>query len=306
MDNKQNLAAIINSFSGQNNTLVLQVAYIDIAGGINQGLLLSQIVYWSDRTKSSDGFFYKTADEWYEEIRLKRSALQTAVTKLEEKNLIVTRLRKVNGAPVKHYKANLKEIEKSIINHFETTDNNGMHEINKWKCTKPTNRNARNQQMEMYETYKSTYTENTNRDYYRDHQQQGGGVELNKDIQELLSVWQELGFGMVTERVTSFLLEQLNDHSKELIKFVIEYAHDNDAKRMNYVKAVLNNAKEKNVKTVEDFKAENKRFKSRKGKEDDYYHSDEAKRALKQSKDKVKRDMQDVKTKVDPDEYLPF
>lgn len=83
------------------------------------------------------------------------------------------------------------------------------------------------------------------------------GVDYNnQDFSIIVNEWQKLGFGMITERSTEQIIDWLKDHDKDLIMHVIQYAHDNGAINQRYVQAVLKNAKDKNVKTVADFEAE--------------------------------------------------
>jgi hypothetical protein len=53
-------------------------AFAELLGSVNAGLMLSQAYYWSERTTSVDGFFYKTADQWQQETRLSRREQEVA------------------------------------------------------------------------------------------------------------------------------------------------------------------------------------------------------------------------------------
>jgi hypothetical protein len=44
--------------------------FVKITGSVSAALMLSQAVYWSNRTNDPDGWFYKTAEEWEEETGL--------------------------------------------------------------------------------------------------------------------------------------------------------------------------------------------------------------------------------------------
>lgn len=46
--------------------------FVDVCGSVTAALLLSQILYWSKRTKDPDGWFWKTQDDWKEETGLSR------------------------------------------------------------------------------------------------------------------------------------------------------------------------------------------------------------------------------------------
>src|SRR5262245_21579 len=62
--------------------VAFRVVYAKVAGGTVAGLLLSQIVYWSQRTTDPDGWFYKSQEEWCDELSLSRRLLETARRKL--------------------------------------------------------------------------------------------------------------------------------------------------------------------------------------------------------------------------------
>lgn len=53
-------------------------AFAKLAGSVNAGVMLSQGYYWSKRTKSPAGWFYKTQDEWEAETCLSRREQETA------------------------------------------------------------------------------------------------------------------------------------------------------------------------------------------------------------------------------------
>ena len=65
---QQQVYALIAQFSGQANILTIPRLFIDWTGDHLTALLLSQIIYWSSRTNDPDGWFYKSAKEWEEEL----------------------------------------------------------------------------------------------------------------------------------------------------------------------------------------------------------------------------------------------
>jgi len=88
------------------------VTFARIAGSVNAGLMLSQAMYWTTRTKDS-GWFYKSAKEWQEEIGLSRAALDGARELLRTRKLIDEEVR---GFPAKvHYRVNLAQVQKALI-----------------------------------------------------------------------------------------------------------------------------------------------------------------------------------------------
>ena len=62
--------------------IAFQRAFVDLGIGITGALLLSQAVYWANRTDDEDGWFYKTQDEWQSETGLTRTEQETARRRL--------------------------------------------------------------------------------------------------------------------------------------------------------------------------------------------------------------------------------
>lgn len=57
-------------------------AFAQLTGSITAGLMLSQAVYWQQRCKSDDGWWWKTRDQWTEETFMCRSEQQIARKRL--------------------------------------------------------------------------------------------------------------------------------------------------------------------------------------------------------------------------------
>jgi hypothetical protein len=81
-------------------------ALFKITGSVHAALMLGQAFYWMDRTPDPDGWFYKTREQWFEEICLTRDEQESARRALratgfwEEKRM---------GNPSRmHYRINLE------------------------------------------------------------------------------------------------------------------------------------------------------------------------------------------------------
>lgn len=57
-------------------------SFVTLTGHINAALMLSQAVYWSRRTNSGDGSFYKSRDEWADETGLTHEQQESARKRL--------------------------------------------------------------------------------------------------------------------------------------------------------------------------------------------------------------------------------
>lgn len=103
-------------------TLVLcPTAFVRLLNGDHKGaILLAQILYWSDRTKDPQGWFYKSYAEWHAETGLSEAQVRRIVSgdkrvadpRLTLRDLgVETLLRKVKrtGAPTLHYRVNQEQ-----------------------------------------------------------------------------------------------------------------------------------------------------------------------------------------------------
>lgn len=109
---------LLANFSGQENTLIIPRTYIDITGNIEDALLLSQIVYWTDRTKMDDGWFAKSYAEWQDEIALSKYQVMAATKRLAVAG-VETMVRKFNGAPTVHYRLRKSDFALWIVKKLD-------------------------------------------------------------------------------------------------------------------------------------------------------------------------------------------
>lgn len=103
-------------------------AYIDIAGSLTAGALLSQILYWFTPDKNGkrkviifkDGNWWmaKGRTEWWNEIRITEREYDNAIKQLVNKNLVHKKLYKWDSNPTVHIRPNYEVIHE---------------EVNKWK-----------------------------------------------------------------------------------------------------------------------------------------------------------------------------
>lgn len=99
-------ASVIGSLSGKDRTIAIPLTYIDLTDGDHTAaLFLSQVLYWTQYTKNEDGWFYKTTEEWYKELRLTYRQI-SRVSKLLKPIGLETKLKKHDGTPKTFYRIN--------------------------------------------------------------------------------------------------------------------------------------------------------------------------------------------------------
>ena len=113
--------------------------YVALGCGINGALMLSQMVYWSKRTKDRNGYFYKTQEEWEEETGLGRREQETARKKLRELTFVSEHKR---GVPCKvHFKVEFDNLYSALIKYAQNSQSS-MAESAKLECANPPNKNV--------------------------------------------------------------------------------------------------------------------------------------------------------------------
>jgi hypothetical protein len=113
MSNTQRIKNVLARMSGQSRQLTIPRLYIDLTGDLNAALLLSQCVFWSDKSKRRDGWFYKSHGEWLDEICLSPYQVRRATKKIAP--WVDVKLKKANGAPTRHYRVRMEALEAAII-----------------------------------------------------------------------------------------------------------------------------------------------------------------------------------------------
>lgn len=145
--------AMIKQFTGQSNTLVIPRVFIDFTGDHLAALLLSQILYWSDRTTDPDGWFYKTAEEWHAELGMSTYQVKRAAAALATLG-ISTKLRKVLGAPRMHYRVDMPQFTDLFLKFLENQETGKSTSLKIKKVENGFSRNSKN--MDYEETSKSS------------------------------------------------------------------------------------------------------------------------------------------------------
>jgi len=128
---------LIKEISGQQSMLVLPRLLIDITLDIRSALLLSQLIYWSDRTGDRNGWIYKSHKDWQTELGLNRYFLDKARDRLIQLGLIEAKIKKANGSPTMHFRVKADALGKTLNSLSQAT------EPGKTKCQSPANGNAR-------------------------------------------------------------------------------------------------------------------------------------------------------------------
>lgn len=115
---QQSVFELIRNIVGQANTLVIPKEFIKFTGDINSALLLSQLIYWSDKSEMKDNLIAKTYKSLEDELTLTKKQCIKAINNLKRLGLIKTSVRKFSGNPTMHYQVCIDVFENKFVKHL--------------------------------------------------------------------------------------------------------------------------------------------------------------------------------------------
>lgn len=113
------------SHTGNGTGVWVSTEYLKLTRSAGAALLLAQIVHWSRITTDPDGWFYKTYEEWYQELKLTKFEVMNAIGKPKKNSDqpttpgtletgftltelgVETKVFRNNNTPKVHYRVNM-------------------------------------------------------------------------------------------------------------------------------------------------------------------------------------------------------
>lgn len=109
--NRNDLISFISSVTGHENVIAVPRVFVELTGDWGVAAMLNQLIYWSSKSKRSDGYIYKSVAEWEGEVG---GITKYTVEKLKDLPFVETKLMKANGAPTTHYKVDFDKLIDAI------------------------------------------------------------------------------------------------------------------------------------------------------------------------------------------------
>lgn len=108
------IVALISNLCGQSSTLTVPKMYVELTGSHSRGMVLAQCIFWSNKSKNNDGWFFKPYTDWQEELHMSERSMRRHFEKLEEAGYITTKVKKVGGLNIKHVFTHTSKIIESL------------------------------------------------------------------------------------------------------------------------------------------------------------------------------------------------
>ncbi len=110
-----------------NRPIAYHAALAKALSSATAGIFLSQLLYWSPRTKNEEGWVWKTQEQVYDETALTRREQETARKILKEKQVIEERRA---GVPARlFFRVNMEQLVRLLSGLVPETEISGAHEL---------------------------------------------------------------------------------------------------------------------------------------------------------------------------------
>ena len=120
---QQQVFECIAKVSGNSDILASPKAFLKhFKGDHAKAMFFSQLLYWGDKGKRHDGWFYKSYSDWAEELFISPYQIRKYTKELKAEGLIQARRMKANAVPTVYYKINSEVLFDWIVKNF----NNGL------------------------------------------------------------------------------------------------------------------------------------------------------------------------------------
>jgi hypothetical protein len=121
MELKNWLNESIEKYKGRSNVIPINNELLGFCNGdYPTAALLTQLLYWKDKTRIKGGWIAKSAKNWHEELHLSQNQISRIAKQLVKLKLIETKLKKFNGSPITHYRLKETELKKVFLQYLET------------------------------------------------------------------------------------------------------------------------------------------------------------------------------------------
>ncbi|MBN1857119.1 MAG: hypothetical protein JW846_09225 [Dehalococcoidia bacterium] len=154
---QQELAAGTRHNVEQERVFALPQNYLFLTGDANSALLLSQLVYWSERTTDPEGWVFKSLPDWGRELNLHRRTLEHARRRLMQLGLIETSIKQAYRCPTTHYRICRETLEHSIASMTAVHPTQSTTH----SCTSQAGGNGQDVPMDLYRSAHSMCTDRT-------------------------------------------------------------------------------------------------------------------------------------------------
>ena len=98
---------ILSNFSGHQSVSSIPKLYVRFTGCHSKAAVLNQIIFYSNKSKLNNGWFYKSYEEWEEDICICERTMRRIIKNFESDGIVLLKTNKANGKRVLHIKIDI-------------------------------------------------------------------------------------------------------------------------------------------------------------------------------------------------------
>lgn len=128
MISQKEIFKLVKSMVGSNDVVAVNMTLVRFAGSWPAGLMLSQLLYWSERSRIPGGWVCKTYQEWEDEILLSEYQVRVSSKHMErDMGIIETRVKKFDGTPKLQYRIMQEPFAGSFLKFLNGKETQGSN-----------------------------------------------------------------------------------------------------------------------------------------------------------------------------------
>jgi hypothetical protein len=105
------MISMLKAVSSQTMYISAPRPFFELTHDLVLAAMIAQLVYWCDRATRSDGFVFKSARDWYDEV----GATRYAVQKFKKLPFVFTKIVRANGSPTTHYRIDMDKLAQALL-----------------------------------------------------------------------------------------------------------------------------------------------------------------------------------------------
>ena len=114
MSPRDEVLDLMKQYLGRVNLIAVPVPFLELTGDADSALLLSQLLYWTDRARDDHGWVFKARADWCDELRLNRYRLDTARRRLRDLGILEESHHLVGARRVLHLRIRLANLHAGL------------------------------------------------------------------------------------------------------------------------------------------------------------------------------------------------
>lgn len=117
---QKKIFGLVKSMAGTNDVVAVNMSLVRFTGSWPAGLMLGQLLFWTDKGMLPNGWVCKTHAEWEGELMISEYQIRTATKHMAtQMRIIETDFRKFGGTPKPHYRIKVEEFTSAFLEFLE-------------------------------------------------------------------------------------------------------------------------------------------------------------------------------------------